>query len=647
MAAGRAARQTDPRGRQVRSITGAAGGGCYAGTVRRLALPVVLCAACATSTYEPDAGDGVDARVDAARPDAAVDAAVAPGFFVDDTAADFQGGTTAGAVVEDFGAVAPAAYYTGGLKVVASDTGVFADAVTATWAQVMALPVTASVAPARTLTASWGSGVPAGLGLTGADDLTMIYTGEVFLEAGAWTFFVLADERALLELAPIGSTSFSRVVSASWPGEGSGTFNAPEPGWYPIRMAHAEQAGAMQLRVEARGPGVARGPVSRHRLRFLVSGLTGLTVAGFDDGKLLGDSATSIDRAGPAGVNWNNGRPADLGITAADDFSVRWTGQLRIDTGGAFTFRYVTDDGQRLWIDGQPVLEHWDDATHDTMTAPVDLAPGWHDLVVDVSEAGGVAQAFLGVAAGPELVGATLPLPRLRPVETRLERYETGVDHTDRAIPDVGTVDGLVALDAPPGAKADGVEVGWTFDHSYQGDLEIALVAPDGSQVLLRDNAGGGAAGTVSERFFTHALDHVDVRGTWRLRVRDTVSLDTGTLRDVTLTVHHRAGAPPIPSTASYESSIKDLGPTVTSYSDLTWTARREPGTAIRLYARSGDTEAQLRTEPWSTPIVDPDAGAPAVPPRRYFQYRIELDSDGDRSAIVDSVRLDLTEEVP
>ena len=606
----------------------------------------MVCAACAGATYEPDAGAGTDARIDA-RVDAAPDANLAPGFFLDDVASDFAGGTLLGAVVEDFGAVAPTAYFTGGLRVVAADTAVFTDASTATWAQILAMAVTPSVAPGRGLNVAWGSGTPGGLGLTAGDDFTMIYTGEIFLEAGTWSFHLLADDHAFLELAPIGSTTFGRVVSANWPNEVAGVFMAPTAGWYPVRMAHAERTGSVNLRVEATAPGGPRGPVSRHRLRFPVSGVAGMVVSGFDDARMLGDHQASFDRAAPAGVNWNNDRPADLGITAADDFSVRWAGQLRVDVGGPFTFRYVSDDGQRLWVDGELVLDHWDSNTHDTTTPAITLAPGWHDLAIDVNEAGGVAQAFLGVVTGPELVGATLPLARLRPVDARHERYETAVDRTDRAIPDVGVVEAAITIDAPPGAKADGVEVGWTFDHTYQGDLEISLVAPDGSLVLLRDNAGARAGGTVTERLSTAALDGATASGTWKLRVRDTVSVDTGTLRDFQLTVHHHAGQPSIAGAAVYESAIKDLGTTVTAYSDFSWRARREPGTAVRLLARSGDSEADVRTAAWSTPMVDPDAGAPAVEPRRYFQYRIELDGEGDRSATVDWVRLDLTEEVP
>ena len=614
--------------------------------MRRLGSCLLLVAGCASATYEPDAGT-TDARIDAPRADAALDAAIAPGFFLDDVATDFAGATLTGAVVESFGAVAPAAYYTGGLRTDASDTGIFADATTVTWAQIAAMQVTTAIAPARTLTTSVGSGTPAGLGLTAGDDFTLIYTGEVFLAAGAWTFHVLADDHAIIELAPIGSTAFTRVVAANWPAEGSGSFMAPTTGWYPVRMAHCEQTGALQLRVDAAGPGQPRAQLSRQRLRFLASGLTGLTVAGFDDPRLLGDTATAIDRTAPAGVNWNNGRPADLGITAADDFSVRWAGQLRVDTGGPFTFRYVSDDGQRLWVDGALVLDHWDETTHDSMTPAIELRPGWHDLAIDVNEAAGVAQAFLGVVTGPELVGATLPVARLRPVETRAERYEAGADRTDRPIPTLGVVESSIVVDAPVGAKAHGVEVGWTFDHSYHGDLEISLVAPDGSLVLLRDNAGGNASGLATERIHTVALDGATASGTWKLRVRDTVSLDGGTLADFQLTVHHHTGAPPIAPLAVFESAVKDLGPTVTAYSRFSWSARREAGTAVRFLARSGDSEADVRTATWSTPMVDPEGGAPPVPPNRYFQYRIELDSEGDRSAIVDWVRLDLTEEVP
>ncbi len=616
--------------------------------MRGIATLFVLCAGCAEAATLPDAGVDApplppDAQVDAP-PDATP---TSPGFFVDDVAADFAGGTFVGAVLEAFDAIGPAAYYTGGLRVRASDTGVFTDAAATTWAQVEAMTFTAAVAPTTTLAPSWGSGTPAGLGLTSGDDFTLALDGDVYLEAGSWTFHVLADNHAFLELAPAGIPTFSRVLSATWPTEASGVYVAPTTGWYQLRLALAEQTGDAQLRVQVTGPTVpVRANLSRHRTRFAASGLTGLYAAGFDDSLLLGDHQATIDATAPGGAAWNAGAPAGLGITGGDDFSVRWAGQLRLDEDGAYRFRYVSDDGQRLWIDGVPVLDFWDDAAHDETSAPITLDRGWHDVVIDHSESTGAAQAFLGIAAGPELIAATLPVERLRPVVTRGERYDTGVDRADRAIPDLGQVEATITIDAPPGAKVHGLDVGWTFDHPYHPDLQIRLIAPDGSVTLLRDNVAG--AGTVTQRLHSGALDQASASGVWRLRVTDTVSLDTGWLRDFQLTVHHRAGHPSIVPAAAYDSVVHDLGDQLTAYQRLSWRPRLAPGTAIRVYARTGDTAQAVAAAPWSAPIVDPDAGAPPVIARRFFQYRIELDSDGDGSALVDWVRLDYaTSEVP
>lgn len=605
--------------------------------------------ACAQAETSPDSAPTdspppIDAAVDAVP----IDANESAGFFEDTSSADFGGGALTEVVVESWGAIAPRAYYTGGLRVRGNDTATFTSAATATWAAVEAGILTSAVAPGRSVAVDWTTATPAGIGLTAGDDFTLGYDGEIYLETGTWTFHVLADDHAFLELAPIGSTGFTRVASANVPTEATGTFVASADGWYPVRLGYCERTGSAALRVELSGPTIpARAPVPRHRLRFAASGMDGLAVAAFDDSRMLGDTQTAIDRAMPAARTYGTAAPADLGITAADDFSVRWTGQLRIDVGGDYVFRYVTDDGQRLWIDGALVQDLFDATPHDTMTAAIALDPGWHDLVIDLSESVATAQATLSVVSGPDLVGASLPPARLRPVEARSERHDTGVDRTDRAIPDIGQIDSTVRIDAPPGAKTHGIDVSWTFDHSYRGDLELTLIAPDGSQTLVRDHVGGAATGTVTERVHVTALDETIASGVWRLRARDTTSLDTGTLRDFQLTVHHRAGQPPIAPAASFVSTVKDLGDMVTAYTSFAWQARLGAGTAIKVYVRSGDTMDAVLAAAWSTPLVDPNGGSPPVVARRYFQYRVDFESDGDGAAMVDSVRLDTRREVP
>ena len=56
-------------------------------------------------------------------------------------------------------------------------------------------------------------------------------------------------------------------------------------------------------------------------------------------------------------VNWNN-IPAPPGVNN-NNFSVRWTGFVKAPTSGLYRFQTVTDDGVRLWINGQLVIDNW------------------------------------------------------------------------------------------------------------------------------------------------------------------------------------------------------------------------------------------------------------------------------------------------
>jgi len=54
---------------------------------------------------------------------------------------------------------------------------------------------------------------------------------------------------------------------------------------------------------------------------------------------------------------WGGGAPAEA--VGADDFSVRWTGTISPPESGQYTFRTVTDDGVRLWIADELVIDNW------------------------------------------------------------------------------------------------------------------------------------------------------------------------------------------------------------------------------------------------------------------------------------------------
>ena len=54
---------------------------------------------------------------------------------------------------------------------------------------------------------------------------------------------------------------------------------------------------------------------------------------------------------------WSDGSPDPA--LPANNFSVRWTGKLQPPRSGAYLFTTWSDDGVRLWIDGQLAVDAW------------------------------------------------------------------------------------------------------------------------------------------------------------------------------------------------------------------------------------------------------------------------------------------------
>ena len=45
----------------------------------------------------------------------------------------------------------------------------------------------------------------------------------------------------------------------------------------------------------------------------------------------------------------------------ADNFSVRWSGQVLAPVTGTYTFTTTSDDGVRLYVNGQLLIDNWTD----------------------------------------------------------------------------------------------------------------------------------------------------------------------------------------------------------------------------------------------------------------------------------------------
>ena len=83
----------------------------------------------------------------------------------------------------------------------------------------------------------------------------------------------------------------------------------------------------------------------------------GLYAEYFDDIDLTSRRVTRIDPQ--LNFDWGPGSP-DPAIPP-DAFSARWTGLVRPPATGAFTFYTQSDDGVRLWVDDQLIIDNWTD----------------------------------------------------------------------------------------------------------------------------------------------------------------------------------------------------------------------------------------------------------------------------------------------
>lgn len=101
--------------------------------------------------------------------------------------------------------------------------------------------------------------------------------------------------------------------------------------------------------------------------------------------------------------DWLGEPPVD-GVPA-DHYTVRWDTCLEVPTDDTIELRIGSDDGSRVFVDGEQVLDNWRDQAGNWKAYQARLAEGVHHVRVEYYENGGNALAIL------ELTGAAGPVP--------------------------------------------------------------------------------------------------------------------------------------------------------------------------------------------------------------------------------------------
>nr|MBA3820408.1 hypothetical protein [Deltaproteobacteria bacterium] len=490
----------------------------------------------------------------------------------------------------------------------------------------------------RQVLVDWGPERPPGLGLLASADFTILYDGELLLPAGTLQLEVAASERAIVQVAldRTAPGAFGAPLVAH-NGTGAVELTVAEAGWYPIRAAYAEGGGDASFLLTLVDDPV-RTAVGPERLRARVTDSPGLVVFGFD-GQGFGVDRGATTRPTIDDSFQLTPPPFDLGMQG-DRFSLRYAGQLRIDTAGPYMFTANVggdiSDGWRLWLDGTPVAYHWGGAP-DVPSVTLDLAAGWHDLLVDYADEIGNAEIELAMTGPDAPGGGPIASARLRPA---VKFGNTFSFVQPAATPLLDMTSTFVQLPLPGSALTviDSVDYGFRIDNQDMAALDVHLFDCNaGKELPLRPTPGYhyfGADRSCAGKPTMPAFP-------WSLRVADTVAGNVpfagpGVVRDYGISaLYHGGERMPFAPVVVYESA-----PVVTPGAlriDDVHSDGAFDGAAVELAIRTGSDPASLAAAPW---VVVRDGELPDVEASELVQYRVVLTTNGWQFPQLDKVEI-------
>jgi hypothetical protein len=185
--------------------------------------------------------------------------------------------------------------------------------------------------------------------------------------------------------------------------------------------------------------------------------------------------------------DWGAGSP-DPSI-GADTFSVRWTGLVTPLHSETCTFTTTSDDGVRLWVAGQLLVNHWDDHGPAEDSGTIALQSGRpYEVVMEYYENGGGAVARLAWSS-PGQAAQVIPADRFSSSDPR----DNDGDGTSNSLDPDDDNDGIPDLQDD---DQDGDGVSSAAELAAGTDPQDSSSTPGsgaGSGVLTGDDGGGNS----------------------------------------------------------------------------------------------------------------------------------------------------------
>jgi hypothetical protein len=211
-----------------------------------------------------------------------------------------------------------------------------------------------------------------------ADEWSARFTRYAYFRSGSYTFVLEADERARLKID-------GQTVIDNWMGTGhqeaSRTLSA---GSYEVTVEYGDLLDSAYLAAWWRGPGYDVPRESQDPVQWYARYWGNRDLAG-EPILLLNEGTGMLNR------DWADEGPG-YGLPG-DRFSGHFERQALL-VCGTYRFRLHSDDGARLWVDDQLLLDTWFKPVGE-YEASIDLDSGFHQMQIEYHEESGAAAISL------------------------------------------------------------------------------------------------------------------------------------------------------------------------------------------------------------------------------------------------------------
>jgi len=321
--------------------------------------------------------------------------------------------------------------------------------------------------------------------------------------SGKFTFHLDADDGARLWLADRLICDAWRVADST---EISGDIELQAGQRYDLRLEYYDNLGPARLRLSWTGPGIPKSIVPRNQLHAAIGSkpadnppTRGLLAAYYRRTEL--DSSSAVTRIDPQ-LDFTWGENAPVPDVPAQSFSARWSGQVAAQFTESYTFHVEAGGGVKLWLDGQLILNQWNDRPGEFYSTVVPLTAGQkYDLRLEHFSTSKDAKLRLlwSSASQRKLPISADALTPSRPAESGARKPQHGLLGTYFSRPDCSgevlkRLDAQVNFDwadkpAAPGVPTEDFSVRWTgqVQAQHAENYTFHVEADDGVRVWLGD----------------------------------------------------------------------------------------------------------------------------------------------------------------